>query len=124
MILTKCFFSRTTGPISPKFSTMHPWVKGIQIQVCSNEGLRPFPRGDNYNIAKIHSLNFQILYITTGPISTKLGEKQSWLEEDLSLFKCKAHTFLHWEIILKKMQKYIHEHKNLFINFGANFIYI
>ena len=26
----------------------------IFIQVCSNEWPRPFPRGDNYEIAKIH----------------------------------------------------------------------
>ena len=29
------FFSRTTGPISTKLGTKHPWVK--MIQVCSNE---------------------------------------------------------------------------------------
>ena len=29
-----------------------PWVKGIQVY--SNEGLCPFPRGDNYEIAEIH----------------------------------------------------------------------
>ena len=32
----KIFFSRTTGPISTKHSTMHSWLKGIQV--CSNEG--------------------------------------------------------------------------------------
>ena len=41
-----------------------------------NLGLCPFPRGDNYEIAKI---NRQILKIissrATGPISTKLGTK-------------------------------------------------
>ena len=52
-ILTKFkIFSRTTGPISTKFGTKHPWVKGIQIY--SNEGPRPFQRADNYEIAKIH----------------------------------------------------------------------
>ena len=44
------FFSRPTGPILTKLGTKHPWVK--VIQVCSNEGHRPFPRGDNYEIAK------------------------------------------------------------------------
>ena len=29
---------------------MHPWVKGIQVY--SNEGPRPFPRGGNNEIAK------------------------------------------------------------------------
>ena len=36
------------------------WPKaslGEGIQVCSNEGPRPFPRGDNYEIAKIHWQN-------------------------------------------------------------------
>ena len=28
-------------------------------QVCSNEGPRPFPRGDNYELAKIHSKNLK-----------------------------------------------------------------
>ena len=50
--------------------TNYPWLKGIQV--CSNEGPRPFPRGDNNEIAKIH---WQILKIiisrTTGPILTK-----------------------------------------------------
>ena len=43
-------FSRTTGPISTKLSTKHPWMKGIQVS--SNEGHCPFPKGDNYEIAK------------------------------------------------------------------------
>ena len=29
----------------------HLWMMGIQF--CSNEGPRPFPRGDKYEIAKI-----------------------------------------------------------------------
>ena len=29
---------------------MHPWVKGNQV--CLNEGLRPFPRGDYYKKRK------------------------------------------------------------------------
>ena len=35
---------------STKLGTKHPWVKGIQV--CSNEGLRPFTRGDNNEKAK------------------------------------------------------------------------
>ena len=46
------FFSRTTGPISTKLGTHHPWVK--RIKVCLNEGAHLFSRGDNYEIAKIH----------------------------------------------------------------------
>ena len=33
--------------------TWHKAPLGEGIQVCSNEGPRPFPRGDNYEIAKI-----------------------------------------------------------------------
>ena len=44
------FFFRTTVSISTKLGTKHPWVMGIQV--CSNEGLRPFLKGDNYKIAK------------------------------------------------------------------------
>ena len=29
--IKKIFFSRTTGPISTKLGTMHPWMKGIQV---------------------------------------------------------------------------------------------
>ena len=36
---------------------MHPWVKGIQV--FTNEGPHPFPREDNYEIAKIHGWNFK-----------------------------------------------------------------
>ena len=33
--ILKIFLSRTTGPISTKLGTKHPWMKGIQV--CSNE---------------------------------------------------------------------------------------
>ena len=36
----------------PNFGTIHPREKGIQVY--SNEGSRPFPRGDNFEKAKIH----------------------------------------------------------------------
>ena len=38
--------------ISTKLGTKQLWVK--ETQVCSIEGLCPFPRGNNYEIAKIH----------------------------------------------------------------------
>ena len=72
-------FLRTTWPISTKLGTKHPWVKGIQV--CSNEGPHPFPRGDNYNTAKIHWQNLKIFFSrTTEPISTKLGTKHFWVK--------------------------------------------
>ena len=49
------FFSRTTGTISIKRGTKHPWLNGIQAY--SNKGQRPFPRGDNNQIAKIQRQN-------------------------------------------------------------------
>ena len=42
--------------ISTKLGTKHPWVNGIQV--CTNEWPHPFPRGDNYKIAKIHRQKF------------------------------------------------------------------
>ena len=48
----KIFVLRTTGPISTKLGTKHPWVMGIQV--CSNEGPSPFPRVDNKKKVKIH----------------------------------------------------------------------
>ena len=46
----KLFAFSSTGQISTKLGTKHPWMKGIQIY--SNEGPHHFPRGDNYEIAK------------------------------------------------------------------------
>ena len=58
---------------------MHPWVKGTQV--CSNEGPHLYPRGDNYEIAKIHWQNLKIFSRTTGTVSTKLGTKHLWVKE-------------------------------------------
>jgi hypothetical protein len=46
------FFSRTKGPILTKLGINHPWEGGIQV--CSNEGDCPSPRGDNSKTVKIH----------------------------------------------------------------------
>ena len=67
------FFSRTTGSIAIQLGTNQG------IQVCSNEGPRPFPRGDNYKIAKIQVLKIFFSRIT-GPISMKIGTKFPWLK--------------------------------------------
>jgi hypothetical protein len=42
----KISFSRTSRPISMKFGTNHPWVKGIQN--CTNKGPGPLQRGNNH----------------------------------------------------------------------------
>ena len=53
-------------------------MKGVHV--CSNDGLRPYPRGDNYEMAKIHRRNSKIFFRTTERISTKLDTKQqSWV---------------------------------------------
>ena len=63
-----------TGFLSGKASL------GKGIQVCSNEGLRPFPRGDTYEIANIHRQIFKIFFSrTTESISTNLGTKHPWV---------------------------------------------
>ena len=48
----KILYSKIIRPILTKLGTKHPWVKGTQV--CSNKGPCPFPRGDNYEIAKIN----------------------------------------------------------------------
>ena len=54
----KIFFFRTTGPISTKLGTKHPWVTGIHVS--SNEGPRPFLRVDNKEIAKVQRWTSQV----------------------------------------------------------------
>ena len=68
----KIFFSRTAWPISTKLGTKHPWVLGIQV--WPNEGQHPFPRVDNYEIAKIHRRNLKF-------VSRTAGSKHSWLKK-------------------------------------------
>ena len=48
-------------PISTNLGTKYSWVE--EIQVCSNEGPQPFPRGDNDQIAKIHWQNLKNLFL-------------------------------------------------------------
>jgi hypothetical protein len=48
----KIFFARTTWPILTRLAIYHPLVKGIQV--CSNEGDCPSPRGDNGKRVKMH----------------------------------------------------------------------
>jgi hypothetical protein len=47
----KILFSRTTGSILTRLGMNHPW--GEEIQVCSNEGDCPSPRGDDSETVKI-----------------------------------------------------------------------
>ena len=52
--------SASTGPILIKLGTTHHWVKGIQVG--SNEGSRPFPRGDNYEVWKNTLIKFRNIF--------------------------------------------------------------
>ena len=64
----------STGPISYKLGTKHPWVKGIKVYL--NEWPRLFPRRYNTEIA-FTLTNFGIFSRTTGPISNKLSRNYS-----------------------------------------------
>ena len=58
----------------------HPWVEGIQV--CSNEGPRPFPRGGgdySENVNHIENI-LKVFSRTNRPISTKLGTKHPLVE--------------------------------------------
>jgi hypothetical protein len=73
------FFSRTTRPILTRLYTNHPWVKGIQV--CSKEGDRPSPRGDNTGRVKIHWKFFKIFFFRTNrPNSIKRGTNYLWVK--------------------------------------------
>ena len=56
-------FSRTTGLIFIKFDVNHIWLTGISI--CSHKEQRPFQRGDNNKIAKIHWWTLKIFFSRT-----------------------------------------------------------
>ena len=107
--LLKIFFSRTTGPILTKLDTKYPWVKGIQV--CSKEGPRPFPRGDNYEIVKIQWRNLK-----TWSSPEPLGQFQPKLAQ--SILGWRGFKFLQMKgpalfqgKIITKLWKYIDEIK-------------
>ena len=75
------FFSRTTGPISIKRGTKHPWVTGIQER--SNEGIRPFQGEIITKIAKFKNLFLQNHLANFN----QTWHKTSLGEEDSKLFK-------------------------------------
>ena len=89
------FFSRNTGQISTKLGTKHPWVKGTKV--CSNEGLCHFPRGDNYEIAKIHWRNFKnFLLKNHWTNSNQTCHNAFFGEGDSKLFKWRALPISKW----------------------------
>ena len=89
----KILFSRTTWPISTKFGTKHPWV--MRTQVCSNEGPCIFPRGDSYQIVKIHWRNLKILLLQNHLTNfNQIWHNTSLCKGDSSLFKWRIIQFL------------------------------
>ena len=97
--ILKIFISRSTGPILTKLGVKHSWVKGIQVY--SNEGLCPFLRGYNYEIAKIYWRIWKIFFSrTTVPISIKLSTNHPWMKE-IQIFEMKNPSFFQGEMITK-----------------------
>ena len=83
----KIFFFRTNGPVSTKVGTKHLRVTGIQV--CSNEGPRSFPRGDNSKRVKFYWKYFlKILLQKHLDNFNKTWHKSSLCKGDSSLFKC------------------------------------
>ena len=79
-------------PISIKLGTKHPWVK--KVQVCSNKGSRFFPKGDYYEITKIHWRNLKIFLSRRANINQTWHKASTFLGEgDSSLFKWRATPF-------------------------------
>ena len=113
------FFPRTTAPISTKLSTKHPLVKWIQV--CSNEGLRPSPRGNNNEIAKICE-NLKIFISRTiefNPFQPKLAQSILALR-GYKFVQRKGHVLFQWEIITNLWKNI--DFKNLLLqNHWANF---
>jgi hypothetical protein len=71
-------FSRTTWPILTRPGTNHAWVKGLQV--CSNEGNSPYPRGDNSERVKLHCIFFfKILCRNSRPNSIKPSAHYPWV---------------------------------------------
>ena len=62
----------------PNLAQIILWMKGFQV--CSTEGPCSFPRGDNYEIVKIHWRKLKIFCRTAWPISTKLGTKHPFVK--------------------------------------------
>ena len=75
----KIFFSRTTGRISLKLGTIKASLSKVDSNFCKRRP-RPFPRGGNNDIAKIHWRILKIFFSRTSkPNSTKLGTEHPWV---------------------------------------------
>jgi hypothetical protein len=63
--------SRTTEPNLTRLGKNHPWVE--EIQVCSEKGDSPSPRGINRKRVKMHLTFLKIFSRTSEPNSIKLA---------------------------------------------------
>ena len=107
---SKFFLSRTFRQISTMLSTKHPWV--MFIQMIEGPGL--FPRGDNYEIAKIKKKSSSI---------EPLGHFQKNLAKNIPGWR--GFKFVQMEKSTLFLQREINgeiRFKNLCLNYWANFI--
>ena len=74
----------------------HPWVKAFQV--CSNEGPRPFPRGDNYETVKIHWRNWKKFLLQNHGINFHQTWFKASLVEETQDFTNMDHSILKKEI--------------------------
>ena len=58
-------FSRTSAPFSTKLSAKHPWMKGMGIQVCANEGPSFSKEKNDYVISSLYIQNVNMDFLST-----------------------------------------------------------
>ena len=92
-------------------ANMAQCIPGAGNSSLCQKGLRLFPRGDNYDIAKIHWRNLKYLLLNNNWAKfIHTWHKASLGDEDSSLFQKMALPFFQGEKI-KKWRKYIDEIK-------------
>jgi hypothetical protein len=72
------FFSRTIGPILTRLGTNQSWGEGIQV--CSNKGDSPSPRGNNSEWVKIYWNFLKIFSRASRPNPIKLDTNYPWVK--------------------------------------------
>jgi hypothetical protein len=113
VFILKKIFSRPSKPISIKFRTNHPSVKGIHN--CTNNGPGPLRRGDNHKNAKWGG-------VIEKSSQKPLSQKSSYLHHyvDSSLFKSIGPQGLGGATIGKTIFKLKNPLQNQLANFNQN----
>ena len=94
----ECHHSRNTG----KLKRVNIYGFFCWIQVCSNEVPRPFPREDDWEIAKINWRNLENLHLQNHWANfNQTWHKPSLGKGNSSLFKWRALHYFVGELILK-----------------------